>query len=141
MAAGIRRKQEGPRPDDTPVSIDSVGAVALAREAFPDRLLIKLNSRSNENTPFTNPAEVYDALAWLATAHCDANDNRIGETCTGWTYKTSQRENRSRSTASGTRRWPTGRPGTSAPTSAREPAATRGTPSGLDSCATRKTTA
>ena len=85
--------RKGRRPDDTPVSIDSVGeAVALAREAFPDRLLIKLNSRSNENTPFTNPAEVYDALAWLATAHCDANDNRIGETCTGWTYKTSQRE-------------------------------------------------
>ena len=35
--------RKGRRPDDTPVSIDSVGeAVALAREAFPDRLLIKL---------------------------------------------------------------------------------------------------
>ena len=85
--------RKGRRPDDTPVSIDSVGdAVALAREAFPDRLLIKLNSRSNENTPFTNPAEVYDALAWLATAHWDANDKRIGEACSGWTYKASQRE-------------------------------------------------
>ena len=30
--------------------------------------------------------------------------------------------------ASGTRRWPTGKPGTSAPTSGREPAATRGPP-------------
>ena len=49
--------------------------------------------------------------------------------------------NRSRSTANGTRLWPTGRPGTSAPTSAREPAATRDTPSGSDSCMTRKTTA
>ena len=85
--------RKGRRPDDTPVRIDSVGeAVALAREAFGDRLLIKLNSRSNENTPFTNPAEVYDALAWLATAHCDGNDHRIGEACSGWTYKTSQRE-------------------------------------------------
>ena len=85
--------RKGRRPDEAPVSIDSVGeAVALAREAFPDRLLIKLNSRSNENTPFTNPAEVYDALAWLATAHCDANDKRIGEACSGWTYKASQRE-------------------------------------------------
>ena len=46
--------RKGRRSDDTPVSIDSVGeAVALAREAFPDTLLIKLNSRSNENTPFT----------------------------------------------------------------------------------------
>ena len=85
--------RKGRRPDDTPVSIDSVGeAVALAREAFGDRLLIKLNSRSNENTPFTNPAEVYDALAWLATVHCDAKDKRIGEACSGWTYKASQRE-------------------------------------------------
>ena len=85
--------RKGRRPDDTPVRIDSVGeAVALARAAFGDRLLIKLNSRSNENTPSTNPAEVYDALAWLATAHCDGNDNRIGEACSGWTYKTSQRE-------------------------------------------------
>ena len=85
--------RKGRRPDDTPVCIDSVGeAVALAREAFGDRLLIKLNSRSNENTPFTNPAEVYDALAWLATAHCDGNENRIGEACSGWTYKTNQRE-------------------------------------------------
>ena len=85
--------RKGRRPDDTPVRIDSVGeAVALAREAFGDRLLIKLNSRSNENTPFAHPAEVYDALAWLATAHCDGNENRIGEACSGWTYKTSQRE-------------------------------------------------
>ena len=85
--------RKGRRPDDTPVRIDSVGeAVALAREAFGDRLLIKLNSRSNENTPFANPAEVYDALAWLATAHCDGNDHRIGEACSGWTCKTSQRE-------------------------------------------------
>ena len=39
------------------------------REMFPGRLLIKLNSRSNEDTPFVNPTEVFDALAWLATAH------------------------------------------------------------------------
>ena len=93
MAAGLCREPEGRRPDDTPVSIDSVGeAVALAREAFADRLLIKLNSRSNENTPFAHPAEVYDALAWLATAHDDGNDHRMAEACSGWTYKTSQRE-------------------------------------------------
>ncbi len=35
---------------------------------------------------------MWDALAWLATAHCDGNDHRIGEACSGWTYKTSQRE-------------------------------------------------
>ena len=48
--------RKGRRPDDAPVSIDSVGkAVALAREAFPDRLLIKLNSRSNENHAVREP--------------------------------------------------------------------------------------
>ncbi len=48
--------RKGRRPDDTPVRIDSVGeAVTLARGAFGDRLLIKLNSRSNENTPFARP--------------------------------------------------------------------------------------
>ena len=36
--------------------------------------------------------------------------------------------------ASGTRRWPTGSPGTSAPTSGREPVATRGAPSGSGNC-------
>ena len=86
--------RKGRRPEDEPVRIGSVrDAVALAREAFPDRLLIKLNTSSNEDTPFTNPSEVYDALAWLATAHRDANDKRIGEACSGWSFKKDQVEN------------------------------------------------
>ena len=44
-------------------------AIAQAQRMFPGRLLVKLNSRSNEDTPFENPAEVLDALAWLATAY------------------------------------------------------------------------
>ena len=43
--------------------------------------------------------------------------------------------------ASGTRPWPTGRRGSSAPTSPRGRAATRGTPSGSGSSATTRTTA
>ena len=86
--------RKGRRPEDKPVRIGSVrDAVALAREAFPDRLLIKLNTSSNEDTPFTNPSEVYDALAWLATAYRDANDKRIGEACSGWSCKKDQVEN------------------------------------------------
>ena len=42
---------------------------AVAHTMFPGRLLIKVNSRSNEETPFVNPTEVFDALAWLAKAH------------------------------------------------------------------------
>ena len=85
--------RKGRRPEDEPVRVDSVReAVTLAREAFPDRLLIKLNSRSDEDTPFTNPWEVYDALAWLATVHRDASDKRIGEACSGWSLKNNQVE-------------------------------------------------
>ena len=85
--------RKGRRPDDDPVRIDNVReAIALAREAFPDRLLIKLNSRSNEDTAFAKPAEVYDALAWLATAQGDSNDQGIGKACSGWSYKTNQVE-------------------------------------------------
>ena len=65
-------------------------AIAQAREMFPGRLLIKLNSRSNEDTPFVNPTEVFDALAWLATAYRNGPTDRIGETCPGWFYKSSQ---------------------------------------------------
>ncbi len=85
--------RKGQRPGDEPVRIDSVRhAVALAREAFPDRLLIKLNSRSDEDTPFARPGEVYDVLAWLATTYRDASGTRIGEACSGWSLKTNQVE-------------------------------------------------
>ena len=74
-----------------PEPVESVReAIAQAREMFPDRLLIKLNSRSNEDTPFANPPEVLDALAWLATAYRNGPADRIGKTCPGWFYKSNQ---------------------------------------------------
>lgn len=65
-------------------------AIAQAREMFPDRLLVKLNSRSNEDTPFANPPEVLDALVWLATAYRNGPAESIAETCPGWFYKSNQ---------------------------------------------------
>ena len=76
-------------------------AVALAGKLFPDRLAIALNSKSDKRSQFQKPQEVFDALAWLATAyhHRRANpggspdfDKLLKESCPGWSYKSSQTE-------------------------------------------------
>ena len=92
--AYIEERRQARVRDGEPVDAEPVrsvrDAIAQAREMFPDRLLIKLNSRSNEDTPFANPPEVLDALAWLATAYRNGPTDRIGETCPGWFYKSNQ---------------------------------------------------
>lgn len=92
--AYIEERRQTRVGDGEPVAAELVGsvreAIAQARRMFPDRLLIKLNSRSNEDTPFMNPPEVFDPLAWLATAYRNGPADRIGETCPGWFYKSNQ---------------------------------------------------
>ncbi len=92
--AYVEERRQARTHDGEPVRPEPVAsvreAIAQAREMFPDRLLIKLNSRSNEDTPFVHPAEVLDALAWLATAYRNGPTDRIGETCPGWFYKSNQ---------------------------------------------------
>ena len=92
--AYVEERRQARTHDGEPAAAEPVGsvreAIAQARGMFPDRLLIKLNSRSNEDTPFVNPAEVLDALAWLATAYRNGQADRIGETCPGWFYKSNQ---------------------------------------------------
>ena len=79
--------------DDDPATVDSVReAIALAQETFPDRLLIKLNSKSSDDTPFESPCEVFDVLAWLATAYRNAPPELIAEACPGWFYRANQSE-------------------------------------------------
>ena len=62
-------------------------AIAQAQRMFPGRLLVKLNSHSNENTPFVNPVEVLDALAWLATEYRTRPGESIADPCPGWFFK------------------------------------------------------
>ena len=92
--AYVEERRQARTHDGEPEAAKPVGsvreAIAQARKMFPDRLLIKLNSRSNEDTPFVNPAEVLDALAWLATAYRNGPVDSIGESCPGWFYRSNQ---------------------------------------------------
>ena len=83
--------------EDNQPPIDSVRiAVTRTKSKFPDHLLIALNSRSNEDTPFQRPSEVYDALSWLASDYhrlrsspsgTDPDfDKTLKEVCPGWSY-------------------------------------------------------
>ena len=75
------------------IAVDSVReAVVLAQETFPDRLLVKLNSKSDQDTSFESPGEVFDVLAWLATAYGEVPPDLIAEACPGWFYKPNQSE-------------------------------------------------
>ena len=87
-----RRRSRTPGDDDS-TTVDSVGeAIDLARTTFPDRLLVKLNAKSRKDTPFESPCEVFDVLAWLATAYRNAPPEVIGEACPGWFYRANQSE-------------------------------------------------
>lgn len=96
-SAGQARPEE-----EEPVQLAKVDdAVELAAKSFPDRLRIALNSKSNSNTPFQKPDEVFDALAWLATEYHRRRSNPgdapnfdklIKESCPGWSYKPKQTE-------------------------------------------------
>lgn len=87
------KRRSGAEADDDSGAVDSVReAIALARKTFPERLLIKLNSKSSEDTPFESPSEVFEVLAWLATAYRNAPPEQLGEACPGWFYKPNQSE-------------------------------------------------
>ena len=87
-----KRRSRTPGGDDA-VAVESVReAIVLAQETFPDRLLIKLNSKSDQDTSFESPDEVFDVLAWLATAYGEAPPDLIAEACPGWFYKPNQSE-------------------------------------------------
>ena len=88
--------------EEVPRQVSTVGdAVTYAREMFPDRLLLRPNSKSVvQDNPFERPEDVWLALEWLATTYHDAKmgessvpdfDLSIREMC-GWWYKSDQHE-------------------------------------------------
>ena len=95
-AAGTDAPSE---PAPQPASVNE--AVALAEQSFPDRLVFALNSKSDRNSQFQKPEEVFDALAWLATVYHERRarpgkrpdfDMLLRESCSGWSFKTGQTE-------------------------------------------------
>ena len=87
---------------DEPAQLLSVSdALALAGRAFPDELLFALNSKSDKDSPFQKPDEVFDVLAWLATEYQRLRinpgaspdfDKLVKEAYPGWSYKPDQAE-------------------------------------------------
>lgn len=94
-------KAMGDEKEEAAAGIGDVGdAVERARRAFPDQLVVALNSKSDVETPFQRPEEVYDVLAWLGTEYHRARTRELGrdpqfdkllkEACSGWFYKPKQ---------------------------------------------------
>ena len=87
--------------EEAPQEIGNVEeAVEMARRAFPQQLVVALNSKSDVETPFQRPEEVYTVLAWLGTEYHRARTREMGrdpqfdrllkEACSGWFYKPKQ---------------------------------------------------
>lgn len=78
-SAADAKKAEGARESAAaylvrypPERLESVmDAVSQAKRTYSGQLLFALNSKSQENTGFQRPAEVFAALAWLATEFRD----------------------------------------------------------------------
>ncbi len=89
-ASFFAAKRSSPE-DGTEVELRTVqDAVDLASEQFGDELLISLNSKSSTRSPFQRPQEVFDALAWLATAYRRDPEASIGDACPGWFFRRKQ---------------------------------------------------
>ena len=86
--------------DPIPVDVESVRrAVDLARARYGDRLVFRLNKKSDQDYNYSRPKEVWDALEWLATTYHDSQtgeaqtidlNESIRNTCGGWEYKSNQ---------------------------------------------------
>lgn len=83
-------KMRSVEDDAAPEVANVKDAVALAKRAFPNELLVSLNGKSDLSIPFSKPAEVFDALVWLATCYRRQGASPIGESCPGWFHKPDQ---------------------------------------------------
>jgi hypothetical protein len=77
-------------------------AVSRAKDQFSKQLGFALNSKSDKDSPFKKPEEVFAALAWLATEYhylrwASAGEEprfaeRLRKFCSGWFYKPRQKK-------------------------------------------------
>ena len=95
-----KSSKDSPAHDPIPVDVENVRrAVDLARARYSDRLVIRLNKKSDQDYNYSRPKEVWDALEWLATTYHDSQtgeaqiidlNESIRNTCGGWEYKSNQ---------------------------------------------------
>ena len=95
-----KSSKDSPAHDPIPVDVESVRrAVDLARARYGDRLVFRLNKKSDQDYNYSRPKEVWDALEWLATTYHDSQtgeaqtidlNESIRNTCGGWEYKSNQ---------------------------------------------------
>ena len=96
----VSKSVGGGKGEDPGGIADVEDAVERARRAFPNELVVVLNSKSDVATPFKRPDEVYSVLAWLSTEYHRARTREVGrdpqfdkllkEACSGWFYKPKQ---------------------------------------------------
>ena len=96
----VSKSVGGGKGEDPGEIADVEDAVERARRAFPNELVVVLNSKSDVETPFKRPDEVYSVLAWLSTEYHRARTREVGrdpqfdkllkEACSGWSYKPKQ---------------------------------------------------
>ena len=68
-----RQGRDDSEPDPIPAEFTSVAHVLqVAEKRFADRLLFKFNSASDSSHPYDYPADVWNALEWLATTYYDS---------------------------------------------------------------------
>ena len=99
VSAVAARADRLDEPQPQPGSVNE--AIELAMRSFPDQLAFALNSKSQKNSQFQKPVEVFDVLAWLATDYHRRRtrpgntpdfDKLLKEACSGWSYKSGQTE-------------------------------------------------
>ena len=86
------RRARAANDASTPEIETVTDALEIAARAFPDALAVSLNGKSDPAAPFARPGEVFDALAWLATAYRRRGAPDIAESCPGWFHKPDQSE-------------------------------------------------
>ena len=94
------RSKDASAPEPIPAEVETVRrAVDLARTRYRDRLVFRLNKKSDQDYNYSRPKEVWDALEWLATTYHDSQtgeaqiidlNESIRNTCGGWEYKSNQ---------------------------------------------------
>ena len=94
------KSKDASAPEPIPAEVESLRrAVDLARARYGDRLVFRLNKKSDQDYNYSRPKEVWDALEWLATTYHDSQtgeaqiidlNESIRNSCGGWEYKSNQ---------------------------------------------------